>query len=373
MSLPTLRRLGAACLALLLAGCIGTSNGAAALPGASAVPVAVAPALRKSVPLALRAVGIVEAAASVAVKSRVDGEIVAVAFKDGAEVARGDLLFRIDPRPYQAQLAQTVATVARDEAQLANARSQEQRSQELLAQKFVSKEAYTVARTNRDAAAATVAADRAAVDSARLQLAYTTIHAPIGGRAGKIQITAGNLVKANDTAPLVVINQVSPIDVAFAVPEGFGQAIRTRAARGPLRVEVEPRSPGAKPVEGRLAFVDNAADSTTGTIKVRAELANADRALWPGDFVSAVLYLREDRDATVVPSAAIQDGPDGPYVYVVQPDLNVALREVRVDRSAGAETLIAGGLAPGERVVVDGASRLVPGARVRIAGGRTAS
>lgn len=357
----------AAALALAAAvpGCGGNDSQAKPKAGPGVpVPVLVAAAETRTVPLRLGAVGNVETQSSVAIRSRVDGQIVKVHFKDGDDVAEGQPLFQIDPRPFEAQLRQAEANLLKDQAQLDYARGQETRYQDLLAKGFVSKEAYAQVRATLDSAQAAVAADGAAIESAKLQLQYATLRAPISGRAGKVLVTEGNVVKANETPPLVVINQLAPIYVSFAVAEQHGPAIRAamRERRLPVSVAV-----AEKTVTGELAFVDNAVDPTTGTLKLRARFANKEHLLWPGDFVEAALVLGEQAGALVVPSAAVQSGPKGSYVFVVKADDTVDLRPVKVARSEGGEAVIAEGLTAGERVVTDGASRLTRGARVSIA------
>ncbi|HET9701324.1 MAG TPA: efflux RND transporter periplasmic adaptor subunit [Burkholderiales bacterium] len=357
----------AAALALAAAvpGCGGNDSQAKPKAGPGVpVPVLVAVAETRTVPLRLGAVGNVETQSSVAIRSRVDGQIVKVHFKDGDDVAEGQPLFQIDPRPFEAQLRQAEANLLKDQAQLDYARGQETRYQDLLAKGFVSKEAYAQVRATLDSAQAAVAADGAAIESAKLQLQYATLRAPISGRAGKVLVTEGNVVKANETPPLVVINQLAPIYVSFAVAEQHGPAIRAamRERRLPVSVAV-----AEKTVTGELAFVDNAVDPTTGTLKLRARFANKEHLLWPGDFVEAALVLGEQAGALVVPSAAVQSGPKGSYVFVVKADDTADLRPVKVARSEGGEAVIAEGLAAGERVVTDGASRLTRGAKVSIA------
>lgn len=362
--------MAAASALLILAGCgkEAEKKDATAPP----VPVTVGVVSQKTVPFRLNAVGTVEPVSAVNVKSRVDGQIVQVGIKDGQDVSRGQLLFQIDQRPFVAQLRQAEANLLKDQAQLTYAQGQERRYEELLRKNFISHEAYAQVKANLDAAQALVNADRAAVDNARLQLGYTTIRSPIAGRAGKVLISGGNLVKANDTVSLVVINQISPIYVSFAVPEQFGGQVRALHAAGSLKVEAMPRSAGAKPVAGKLAFVDNAVDAATGTLKLRAEFANKDRVLWPGDFAETTLVMREDRDAIVAPYRAIQNGPRGTYVFVVQPDLKVSIRDVVVARTEGQDAVIAKGLSPGEKIVADGASRLTPKSTVKIQAGASA-
>lgn len=354
-------------LTAALAGCGGNDSQAKPKAGPGApVPVLVAAVENKTVPLRLRAVGNVETQSSVAIRSRVDGQIVKVHFRDGQDVTEGQPLFQVDPRPFEAQLRQAEANLLRNQAQLEYARGQETRYQDLLAKGFVSKEAYAQVRATLDSAQAAVAADKAAIESAKLQLQYATIRAPISGRAGKVLVTEGNVVRANDTAPLVVINQLSPIYVSFAVAEQHGPAIRAalRERRLPVTVNVS-----GKRVTGELAFVDNAVDASTGTLKLRATFGNREHLLWPGDFLETALILGEEAGALVVPAGAVQNGPKGSYVFVVGADDTVDLRPVKVSRSEGGEALIAEGLAAGERVVTDGASRLTRGAKVSTTAG----
>jgi multidrug efflux system membrane fusion protein len=337
---------------------------AAPQKAAPAVPVSVAMVVRKAVPVNLTAVGNVEPFTSVAVKARVDGQILAVGFKEGDEVRKDALLFEIDPRPFQVALLQAQANLKKDRALLDHAIEQEVRYKDLLEKKFISPDAYDQVRTNRDAAAATVSADEAAVQSAKLSLDYCTIRSPITGYAGRVLIQQGNLVKANDTNPLVTINQVVPIYVAFSVPEQNIGDIRKYQAAGDLHVRVAPGDSTHPPIAGKLASLDNSADPATGTIRLRAEFPNQHKALWPGQFVNVVLTLHEQPDAVVTPSTALQNGPNGQYVFLVKPDGTVELRDVKVARTEGDETVVASGLEPGDKVVVAGQLRLAPGVRV---------
>jgi len=345
-----------------------------AVKGPPPAPVAVAAVLQRSVPMRLQAIGNVEAYASVAVKSRVDGQIVELHFREGQEVKKGEVLFRIDPRPFEAALKQAEAQALRDVASRDQAASQERRYQELLEKNFVSKDAYAQYRTNARTAEATSRASQAALENARLNLEYTVIRAPIDGYVGRALLQAGNMVKANDTAPLVVINRVKPVYVSFAIPEQQLATVRERMGKGPLVVDVA--VPGSdKPLaEGRVAFLDNAVDQTTGTIKVRAIFENAGAALWPGQFYTVRVRLYEQENALLVPSAAVQTGPNGQFVYVVKQDMTVEVRKIVAGRAEGEMTVLAqGALARGEQVVVRGALRLAPGARVSIAGGAPGS
>ena len=333
----------------------------------AAVPVAVTPALQQSVPVRQQAIGNVEPYSSVAVKARVDGQLVAVNFREGQEVRHGAVLFRIDARPFEAALRQAEANALRDAAARDQAQSQAKRYQELLDKNFVSKEAYAQIATNAQVAEATAMASRAALENARLNLAYCTISSPIDGYAGKLLLQVGNLVKANDANPLVVVNQVRPIYVSFAVPEQALAEIRARLAAGPLPVEVIPAGESQVLATGRLVFVDNAVDPSTGTIRLRGEFDNASKALWPGQFVNVSVRLREQPEAIVVPARALQTGPAGQYVYIVKPDMTAEMRAVTVERTEGEQAVVKG-IERNERVVTRGALRLAPGARVEIRG-----
>jgi multidrug efflux system membrane fusion protein len=340
--------------------------------GPAPVPVSAAKVEVKKVPVRLSAVGNIEPYTSVAVKARVDGQIVAVHFKEGDHVRKGDVLFEIDPRPFQAALEQAEANLAKDQAQLDRAKTQDARNLDLLKQNFISKDAYEQFKTNVQTAAATVRADQAAVDNAKLQLGYCTIRSTLDGYAGRILIQQGNLVKANDTNALVTINQIVPVYATFSVPEQNLPEIREHQAKGDLVVQTTLPSSTHPPITGRLSFIDNSADTTTGTIRLKAEFANKDTALWPGQFVNVVLTLYEQDNAIVAPSTAIQNGPNGQYVFIVKPDHTVELRDVKVDRSVGDETVVASGLKPGETVVTAGQLRLAPGSRVTLDGAKAA-
>jgi len=329
-----------------------------------AVPVTVAPVTQETVPIELRAIGNVEAYSTVALKARVDGQIVEVNFREGQPVRKGAVLFRIDPRPYEAALRQAEANALRDAAARDQARSQEKRYQELLDKNFISKEAYAQIRTNAATAEATASASEAALENARLNLEYCTIPSPLDGYVGRVLLQAGNLAKANDVNPLLVINQVRPVYVNFAVPEQNLPEVRKYMAAGALMVEVLPTDAGQKRVEGKLIFIDNAVDPTTGTIRLRAQFDNVDAALWPGQFVNVSVRLYEQIDAIVIPAPAVQNGPQGQYVYVVGPDLVADVRKITVLRTDGERTIVASGLQKGERVVTRGQLRL--GAKTRV-------
>lgn len=351
--------------AIVIGGC--SRNDAAQSPAATAaargVPVVTAPVVRKSMPLKLQAIGNVEPYNSVAVRSRIDAQITAVHFQDGQDVKQGQLLFQLDARALEAQAKQLEANLQRDKVIVENAIAKEKRYDELRDKGFISADAYNQIKTDLDAAKANVLADQSALEAARVQLSYTRIVSTISGRAGKIMIQTGNVVKANDT-PLVTINAVVPIYVSFALPEQFLPDIRKFMANGQLSVQATPAGSTTAEADGKLSFIDNAVESQTGTIRLRATFPNQDHVLWPGQFANVTLNLREEHDAIVVPSQALQNGPKGQYVYVVKPDQSAEMRNVTVDRTDGDETVIANGLKEGETVVVNGQIRLVPGAKV---------
>ncbi|MSQ54060.1 MAG: efflux RND transporter periplasmic adaptor subunit [Betaproteobacteria bacterium] len=333
---------------------------------AAAVPVSVIAAQQKTVPVRVQAIGNVEAFSTVSLKARVDGQILEVTSREGQEVKKADVLFRIDPRPFEASLRQAEANALRDAAARDQARSQERRYLELLEKNFVSKEAYAQIRTNADTAEATAKASQAALENARLNLEYCTIRSPIDGFVGKVLLQMGNLVKANDTGALVVINQVKPVYTNFAVPEQELSVIRKYMSAGPLAVEVSAPKSDAPAVVGRLVFVDNAVDQTTGTIRMRAQFDNADTALWPGQFVNVSLRLYDEENAVIIPSRTLQTGPVGQFVYVIMPDMTAQVRKVTVSRNEGEFAVVAAGIKAGEQVVIRGALRLSAGAKVTI-------
>jgi multidrug efflux system membrane fusion protein len=332
----------------------------------AAVPVSVAQVVARTMPVRLTAIGNVEPFTTVAVKARVDGQLNSVKFKEGDEVRQGSVMFEIDPRPFAASLKQAQANLAKDRALFDRASEQEKRYKDLLSKNFISPDAYEQVRTNTETAAATVSADQAAIDNATLSLEYCTIRSPVTGYAGRIQIQQGNLVKANDTNPLVTVNQVVPIYASFSVPEQNISDIRKYQADGVLKVDAAFTNAAHAPVAGKLSFIDNTADMTTGTIKLKAEFPNTDKALWPGQFVNVVLTLYEQKDAVVAPSAAVQSGPSGQYVYVVKPDQTVEMRAIKIARAEGDDTVVASGLQAGEQVVIVGQLRLAPGTKVNV-------
>jgi multidrug efflux system membrane fusion protein len=335
----------------------------------SAVPITVDRVIEKEMPLDVSVVGTVEAFSTVAVRAQVTGELKAVNFKQGDDVQAGQVLFTLDHRPLEAALHQAEANLSRDTAQAANAKVIAQRMEDLVERGVGTREQRDTARTTAAALDAVVGANRAAVENAKVQLQYATIRAPIAGRTGALMVHAGNLVRANDQLPLVVINQVSPIYVSFGIPEALLPDLRRYMAQRELEVEALPPNEEIAPATGRITFVDNQVDQTTGTIRIKATFPNSNRRLWPGQFVNVRVRLSTDARAIVVPTAAVQAGPDGQYVYVVKGDQTVEMRPVEVARTAGQETVLKQGVKPGETVVTDGQLRLVPGSRISIKGG----
>jgi multidrug efflux system membrane fusion protein len=354
-----------ACATLVVA-CSGEKAAHAPPPA----PVTVTKAESRDMPIEAQAVGSVEPINSVSVKSLIDGQILESLVKDGDYVKQNQLLFRIDPRPAQAALKQAEAAQTRDEATLAQARSQVKRNAAIAEKGYISADQMEQFRTNADAAAAAVKVDQANVAAANVTLGYTEIHSPIAGRIGRILIQPGNLVKANDTNALVVINQIEPIYVNFALPGSQLGPIIIGQRESPLSVQATVTGL-PKPVDGKVAFIDNAVDSTTGTVKVRAEFENPERLLWPGQLVSVNLTLGHDQNAVIVPDRVVQNGPDGTYVFVVKPGDKAEQRKVAVRRMIDNQAVIESGLSAGETVVLDGQSRVENGAALKITGGDT--
>ncbi len=400
-------------------GCSSETKGQNRVSGG--VPVTVASAIQKDVPLQLRAIGNVEAYATVSIRPMVAGEVIRVNFVEGQDVRAGDLLLAIDPRPFEAavkqaeatltkdlgqvrqaeanlskdlaQVKQAEANLVRDAAQAENANLQSERYKSLAEKKVVSQQQYEQFSTNAKSLDATVLADKAAIDnataaarasqeavenakaavevdraaleSARIQVGYCSIRSPIDGRTGKLLVHRGNVTKPDDTSPLVIINQVNPIFVTFSVPEENLAEINKYMAMGKLQMEATP-SNDDRPEQGLLSFVDNVVDNTTGTIQLRGTFSNKEKRLWPGQFVDVVLTLATQSNALVLPTDAIQTGQQGHYVFVVKPDLTVESRPVVVDKTLDKETTIRKGVSPGETIVTNGQLQLIPGTKVEI-------
>jgi multidrug efflux system membrane fusion protein len=354
--------LGFLLLAVFSSGC---SNENSKKSVSAAIPVIVSTTTQKTVPVQLRAIGNVEAHSTVMVKSKVGGELVRVHFTEGQDVKKGDLLFTIDPRPYDAALKQAEANLQRDLAKAKSASEDARRYESLIQRQVVSPQQYEKVRADADALEATVVADRAAVENAKIQLDYCSIRSPIDGRTGSLIVKQGNIIKADDVH-LVVINQIVPIDVSFSIPEQFLSEIKKYTASGKLQVEALVPMNEEKPEKGVIAFIDNAVDSQTGTIRLKGTFANRERKLWPGQFVNVVVTLTTEPNAIVVPSQAIQTGQEGQYVFVVKQDLTVESRPVVAGRTIDTQTVIQKGLQVDEKVVTDGQLRLYPGAKVEI-------
>src|SRR5690242_4434200 len=351
--------------ALLLVTAFGCSRRGPG--GPQRVPVTIAHVEQRAVPFELQQTGSVEPRQTVNVESQVTGVLLRVAFREGGEVAAGQPLFQIDPRPFQAALEQAQAMLARDQAQAQSAALDAERYGALVKQDYVTKSDYEGKRAAADALQATVRADSASVASARLNLDWAAIRAPISGRTGRLLVREGNLVRANMTDPLVVINQTHPILVRFAVPEQYLAEIqRYRSNRLPVLA-----SPGKADTvfsSGMLTFVDNAVDTTTGTVLLKGEFPNRDNALWPGEFVNVRLQLYVQDKALVVPSQAVMSGQQGTYVFIVDHAGTARSQPVAVTRTAGPYTVIAQGVSAGDAVVTDGQLRLVSGAPVEVKG-----
>lgn len=395
-----LNRLGACCAVTILTALqIACNTGAPSAAGGRggrgafpATPVSVAKAEQRDVPLEVREIGSVEAVSVIAVKAQIGGELTKVLFKEGDDVRAGQQLFEIDPRPYQqaidqaqaaivkdeALIAQAQANLARDRVQTANAKEQADRYAALAKDGLISKDQNDQYQTTFNAqnealradeaainsAKATLNVDKAALETAKLNLTYCFIKSPIDGRAGALLVQAGNLVKANDTSALVNINQMQPVDISFSVPEQMLGEIRSYEKAQPLPVNAVMASNHR--VTGTLHFIDNSVDNTTGTIKLKAEFPNADRALWPGQFVNVVMTLRTLKGVTVIPSEAVQSGQQGSFVYVVKDDGTVVNRVVQLGEEIDKRIVVESGVNPGDTVVTDGQMRLIPGARVRV-------
>jgi multidrug efflux system membrane fusion protein len=366
--------------------------------GEGPVPVTTTHVEQKAVPVTIPAVGTAESISTVQIRAQVTGQLSQVHFAEGQEVKKGDLLFTLDARPFEAALQQAQAVLARDTATANNATAQNARYEDLYKRGLIPRDQYETQHASAQSAQATLQADQAAVETAKLNVAYTRITAPMSGRTGALSAHVGDLVRANDTTPLVVINQLAPIYVTFAVPGRYLADIRRYQAMHPLQVVAKGQPsvpPGAQPpppttveqangadlaaddptaaahvptATGSVTFIDNTVDPTTGTIKLKGTFPNSDHKLWPGLFVQVTLNVSTDANAIVVPAIAVQASQTGQFVYVVKPDSTVEMRNVTVARQQGEQMVIARGLSAGEEVVTDGQLRLTPGARIVRAG-----
>jgi multidrug efflux system membrane fusion protein len=366
--------------AVWAAGCSGgeavsttpPSGGRGGQNAAQVVPVAAAQVVQTSMPLSVTGIGTVIAASTVTVRAQVTGELTKVHFIEGDEVTEGQVLVEIDKRPLEAALQQAQAALARDVAQTANAKSQATRYQDLLQRGIATREQVDQIVANAAALDATVSADRAAVDNARVQLQYATITAPLSGKTGLLQVHPGNLVRATDTTPIVTINKITPVYVSFSVPEALLPELKRYMAKGKLPISALAPTDEGPAATGLVNFIDNAVDPTTGQIKVKGTFPNTDRKLWPGQYVNVNVTLSNEPNAIVVPSLAVQTGQQGTYVFVVKSDQSVDLRPIVVERTSDERSVIKSGLKPGETVVTDGQLRLNAGTKVSIKRGEGA-
>ncbi len=350
-----------ACTALVMTtSCKGKEKKQGGMPPA---PVSAAAVERRDVPVQITIIGTVEPSSTVAVKAQVGGTLMKVHFIEGQDVRKGDLLFTIDPRPFEAALRQAEANLARSKAQYENARAEERRYAELVQKGYVSQTQYDQVRTNAESLDATVQADRALFENAKLNLAYCTIRSPLDGRTGSLDVHEGNIVKANADTPMVTINRIQPVNVGFSLPENSLAEIRRYMQSGALMVNAFASKDDPELIRGRLSFIDNTVDTATGTIKLKASFDNGDRKLWPGQFVNVVITLTVRKDATVVPTAAVQTGQQGLYVFVLKGDV-AELRPVIAGTEHNGMTIIEKGVEPGEQVVTDGQVRIIPGGKV---------
>jgi multidrug efflux system membrane fusion protein len=366
------RLLALACIAGAAQACSGSASDApasgpgvagAAGRGSAAVIVTTASVVERPMPVQVRAVGNVEASSSVGIRSQVSGELLSVGFKEGEEVAAGQVLFTIDPRPFEVAVKQAEAALARSSAEVKGARAQYNRSEELYKQGLLPRSEREAFSTDLAVSEAAVAADTAELDNRKLQLQYTRVTAPVAGRTGALLVHPGSLVRANDTTPLVVINQVAPAHVAFAVPARLLPEVKSGRA---LRVLAVPAGSTEAPVAGTVTFVDNAVDQSTDSVRLKATFANRDRRLWAGAFVDVTLQLSVQPRALVVPNSSVQSSQQGQFVYVVKADDTVDARPVKVGWIDGNDAVLQEGVKAGEIVVTDGQLRLTPGARVSV-------
>ena len=366
---------GVLALAIAATSCSGAAPGSET-PGAgrgagrgdAPVPVSVAPVREAAVPLDVVTVGTAEAESTVDVRPQISGQLIGVHFTEGRDVERGDLLFTIDPRPFELALKQAQATLERNSAQAKNLEATRARQQDLLKRGLISQADYDTAATSVASVNATLEGDRTSVETAKLNLQYTRIAAPVSGRAGALQVHQGALIRTQDTAPLVTINQLAPIRVSFAVPGQYLPQVRAGQSKSTLLVTAHPQGtdPGAGEAIGKLSFVDNAIDTATGTIRLKATFPNQSRQLWPGQILEVSLRLSVDPRAVAVPTAAVQNGQQGQFVFVVAADNTVAVRPVTIARTRGDISVVTKGLQPGENVVTDGQLRLLPGSQISV-------
>lgn len=342
----------------LLSACSKEKKTQAAAP--QTVPVTVAKAETRNVPVTVTAIGTVMPIQTVQVKSMLTAQLIKVHFKEGQDVAKGQLLFELDPRTFQADLSKALGTLARDKAAAQNAHVELKRTEALLKEGVIAKQQYDTQESSAAQLDAVMQADQAAVESAKVNVQYTKIYAPVAGRTGDLLVHEGNLVKANDV-PMVVINQIAPIYAEFSLPERYLADVKKYMAAGTLKALATIPDTNEALAQGKISFIDNSVDRATGTIAMKAEFVNTDRKLWPGQYVNMNLQLTTEPNATVVPTQAIQNGQQGTYVFVVKPDTTAELRVVDLGPADNGMTVIRKGVAAGETVVTDGQVRIVPG------------
>jgi multidrug efflux system membrane fusion protein len=364
---------GMAILVAAWGGYAGWQHRAAANPAAatvaapsSAIPVSVATAARRNVPIYLTGLGTVQAFNTVTVKTRVDGELVKVAFTEGQDVKAGDLLAQIDPRPFQAAYDQAVAKKVQDEANLANAKLDLQRFSDLATRNFAPTQQVDTQRATVAQLEAQIRGDEAAIDSAKTQLDYTTITSPITGRTGIRLVDQGNIVHATDATGLVVVTQLQPISVIFTLPESELASVQSALKSGPVRIFAMDRDSDRQLAEGTIAVLDNQINQTTGTMRIKGTFPNKDGALWPGEYLNIRLLVRTAPNVVTVPSSTLQRGPNGYYAYVVKPDSTVETRALKVGQISDGVAIVDDGVAAGDKVVTAGQYRLQSGARVEV-------
>jgi multidrug efflux system membrane fusion protein len=336
--------------------------------GGGPLLVKAALAVSKSMPVLIEAVGTVESEHSVQIRAQVSGVLQSVLFKEGDPVKAGQVLFQIDPRTFKAQYNQTLAAMARNKAQLENARAQQERMEPLLKREFITRQEYDVAVTSAKSLEAAVQADQAAAEQARIQLEYSSIRAPIAGRTGALAVKPGNLVPAaGGGAPLVTINSMNPILVAFSIPERQLEEIRRNQNEKDMRIEILPDLNGPSVAQGKLVFIDNTVTTQTGTVLLKTRVDNPQELLWPGQFANVRIVLKIEPDAVVVPEAAVQPGQEGPFVYLIDDESKVRVRPVKVSRQIGGEVVISSGIKAGTQVITEIPQALQAGVTVRLA------
>ncbi len=349
------------CLMLFLRGCFHPKK----QPPSPMVSVTTTKVVQKDITLTTHAIGNVQPTIAVSIKSRVEGQLLSVGFKEGEYVKEGQVIFEIDPHPYQVILEQARANLARAEAQLENLQKLLTRYGELVKKGYVSKQDYDAAVANVKAQAATVLADKASVSSATLNLGYCTIRAPISGRTGNLLVNQGNLIKANESTPLVVIHQIKPIYVAFSLPEAQLEAVKKAANHGTVYVTIQTKNSNATFI-AKLSFIDNSVDKNTGMILLKALYPNNQEEIWPGQYVDVTLPIAEIKKALLLSTRAIQEGPEGSYVFVVNKDASVTLKSIKLGAVVNDSTTIVNDLSPGTIVVATGQSQLIDGSKVQV-------